>query len=320
MINLPSLRHLRHLAALDDHRHFGRAAKACFVTQSTLSASIKELEALLETALVDRSKRRVVLTPMGIETAESARRIIKEVEQLVDATRAAREPLSGTVRLGTIPTIGPFLLPRVLPSLREAYGSLKLYLVEDLTDRLVESLHRGQLDVVLLALPYDCGPVETLVLFEDPFVVGLPRQHALAKEARINPQRLWHADLLLLKDGHCLRDHALAACHLADRRVTERFEATSLPTLVQMVDNGLGTTLLPSLAVDAGLLVGTNLVTRSLLPNAPARKVGLIWRRGTGRRNEFRLLAKEIAARAKPKPNAPAETSKGAREMITVSP
>ncbi|MFZ1091187.1 MAG: hydrogen peroxide-inducible genes activator [Xanthobacteraceae bacterium] len=306
MMNLPSLRHLRHLTALEDHRHFRRAAEACHVTQSTLSASIKELETLLETALVDRSKRRVVLTPIGVETTERARRIIKEAEQLVEATRASREPLTGTVRLGAIPTIGPFLLPRVLPGLREAYGKLKLYLVEDLTDRLIESLHRGQLDVVLLALPYDCGAVETLVLFEDPFVVGLPRQHPLAKESRVDPQRLWHEDLLLLKDGHCLRDHALEACHLADRRVTEGFEATSLPTLVQMVDNGLGTTLLPTLAIDAGLLNGTNLVTRRLLPDGPARKIGLIWRRGTGRRNEFRLLAKEIAERAKPKSKAPA--------------
>jgi LysR family transcriptional regulator, hydrogen peroxide-inducible genes activator len=307
MMNLPSLRHLRHLTAVEDHRHFGRAADACHVTQSTLSASIKELETRLETALVDRSKRRVVLTPIGVETAERARRIINEAEQLVQATRASREPLTGTLRLGTIPTIGPFLLPRILPGLREAYGNLKLYLVEDLTDRLIEALHRGHLDVVLLALPYDCGAaVETLILFEDPFVVGLPRQHPLAKESRVDPKRLWHEDLLLLKDGHCLRDHALEACHLADRRVTEGFEATSLPTLVQMVDNGLGTTLLPTLAIDAGLLNGTNVVTRRLLPNDPARKIGLIWRRGTGRRNEFRLLAKEIAERAKPKSKAPA--------------
>jgi LysR family hydrogen peroxide-inducible transcriptional activator len=289
MMNLPSLRHLRHLTAVEDHRHFGRAADACHVTQSTLSASIKELETRLETALVDRSKRRVVLTPIGVETAERARRIINEAEQLVQATRASREPLTGTLRLGTIPTIGPFLLPRILPGLREAYGNLKLYLVEDLTDRLIEALHRGHLDVVLLALPYDCGAaVETLILFEDPFVVGLPRQHPLAKESRVDPKRLWHEDLLLLKDGHCLRDHALEACHLADRRVTEGFEATSLSTLVQMVDNGLGTTLLPTLAIDAGLLNGTNLVTRRLLPN------------------DFRLLAKEIAERAKPKSKAPA--------------
>jgi LysR family hydrogen peroxide-inducible transcriptional activator len=260
----------------------------------------KELEGVLEAALVDRTKRRVVLTPVGMEAVERARRIVREVEELANFANASREPLSGTLRLGTIPTIGPFLLPRVLPDLRKAYSQLKLYLVEDLTDRLIESLQRGQLDVVLLALPYDCGAVETVVLFEDPFVVGLQHEHPLAKEARVKPQRLWREDLLLLKDGHCLRNHALAACHLADRRMTEGFEATSLATLVQMVDNGIGTTLLPTLAVDGGLLLGTSLVTRPLIADGPARKIGLIWRRGTGRRNEFRLLARELAERAKP--------------------
>ena len=299
MINLPSVRHLRHLVALHDHRHFGRAAEACHVTQSTLSASIKELESVLQATLVDRSKRRVVLTPVGVEAVQRARRIIKEVEDLVGFTTASREPLSGTVRMGTITTVGPFLLPRVLPSLRAAYSNLKLYLVEDLTDRLLASLHRGELDVVLLALPYECGAVETVILFEDLFVVGLPRTHPLANEVGIKPQHLWGEDILLLKDGHCLRDHALVALRgLANRRRAE-FEATSLPTLVQMVDNGLGTTLLPTLAVDAGLLLGTSLVTRALLSDERARKIALIWRRGTGRRKEFRLLAKELAERAK---------------------
>ena len=307
MINLPSLRHLRHLTALHDHGHFGRAAEACHVTQSTLSASIKELEGVLETTLVDRSKRRVV-TPVGIETVERARRIVKEVEDLVSFTTASRDPLSGTVRMGTIPTVGPFLLPRVLPGLRESYGRLKLYLVEDLTDRHIDSLQRGQLDVVLLALPYDCGAVETAILFEDPFVVGLPREHLLAKETRVKAEHLWREDLLLLKDGHCLRDHALAACRLADRRVTEGFEATSLPTLVQMVDNGLGITLLPTLAVNAGLLLGTDLVTRPLLSHDAVRKIGLVWRRGTGRRDEFRLLAKELMERAKLKSKPAAQS------------
>jgi len=299
MINLPSLRHLRHLIALHAHGHFGRAAEACHVTQSALSASIKELETVLNTTLVDRTKRRVVLTPIGVETSERARKIVKEVEDLVGFTTASREPLSGTLRMGSIPTVGPYLLPRILPGLREAYGRLKLYLVEDLTERLIDSLHRGLLDVVLLALPYDCGAVETMVLFEDPFVVALPRTHRLANEARIKTQRLWCEDLLLLRDGHCLRDHALSVCSFADRRVTEGFEATSLPTLVQMVDNGLGTTLLPILAVDAGLLQGTNLVTRPLLAEEPTRKIGLVWRRGTGRRDEFRVLGKELSVRAK---------------------
>jgi LysR family transcriptional regulator, hydrogen peroxide-inducible genes activator len=294
MINVPSVRHLRHLTALHDHGHFGRAAEACHVTQSTLSASIKEFETILQVALVDRSKRRVVLTPVGIEAVERARKIVKEIDDLVSFASASRDPLSGTLRMGAIPTIGPFLLPRVLPGLRKAYGRLKLYLVEDLTDRLVDLLHRGELDVVLLALPYDCGPVEVFVLFQDPFVVALPSEHPLAQAERIKPQQLWQQDLLLLKDGHCLREHALEACRLADRSATESFEATSLATLVQMVDNGLGTTLLPKLAVDAGLLHGTSLVTRPLLGETPARKIGLVWRRGTGRRKEFRLLAKEL--------------------------
>jgi LysR family hydrogen peroxide-inducible transcriptional activator len=299
MISLPSVRHLRHLTALYDHGHFGRAAEACHVTQSTLSASIKEFESVVRVALIDHSKRGVVLTPVGVETVERARKIVKEIEDLVSFTTASREPLSGTLRMGTIPTIGPFLLPRVLPRLRDTYTRLKLYLVEDLTERLIASLHRGELDVVLLALPRECGAVETVVLFKDPFVVGLPRGHPLAKENGIKPQSLLGEDLLLLKDGHCLRDHALAALRrLANRRIAE-FEATSLTTLVQMVDNGLGTTLLPTLAVDAGLLLGTSLITRPLLTDEPARNIGLVWRRGTGRREEFRLLAKELTQHAK---------------------
>lgn len=252
---------------------------------------------MLQVTLVDRSKRRVVLTPVGVETVERARKIVKEVEDLVSFTTASRDPLSGALRMGTIPTVGPFLLPRVLPGLRETYSRLKLYLVEDLTDRLVSSLHRGELDVVLLALPRDCGPVETFILFEDPFVVALPREHPLAKESGIKPQLLLGEDILLLRDGNCLRDHALAALRrLGDQGLAE-FEATSLLTLVQMVDNGIGTTLLPTLAVDGGLLRGTNLVTRPLVSGELERKISLVWRRGTGRREEFRLLAKELSAR-----------------------
>jgi LysR family transcriptional regulator, hydrogen peroxide-inducible genes activator len=245
------------------------------------------------------SDRPEVGRPVGVEAVDRARKIVKEIDELVSFTNASRDPLSGTLRMGAIPTIGPFLLPRVLPGLRKAYGRLKLYLTEDLTDRLVDLLHRGELDIVLLALPHDCGPVEVFTLFEDPFVVGLPGEHPLARAGRIKPQQLWHQDLLL-KDGHCLREHALEACHLADRNARESFEATSLATLVQMVDNGLGMTLLPTLAVDAGLLCGTNLVTRPMLGDVSARRIGLVWRRGTGRRNEFRLLAKELAERAKP--------------------
>jgi LysR family hydrogen peroxide-inducible transcriptional activator len=297
MENLPSVRHLRHLIALADHAHFGRAAEAAFVTQSTLSASIKELENLLEATLVDRSKRTVVLTPLGVETVERARKIIADCEELARTVRTTREPLCGTLRLGAIPTISPFLLPRVLPDLRRAYGQLKLYLIEDQTARLIEALQEGQLDVALLALPYEAGAVETMDLFDDPLVAGLPAQHPLARETRIDPDDLLE-DLLLLKDGHCLRDHALSACRATGRK-GEGVEATSLPTLVQMVDNGLGTTLLPMLAVDAGVLYGTSIVTRPLRAENAKRKIGLVWRRGTGRQSEFELLAQELMKLAK---------------------
>ena len=299
MAPLPTLRQLRHLVALADHGHFGRAAASAAVTQSTLSASIKELEALLEAALVDRTRRQVVLTPLGRQTVERARRILADTEALALAARAQREPLTGTLRMGVIPTIAPYLLPGVLPGLRRSYRGLQLYLIEDLTPRLLEQLHVGQLDVVLLALPYDCGNVESAPLFDDRFLLALPPDHPLAKERRIDPERLRSEEVLLLRDGHCLREHALSFCNLADRRRTEAFEATSLPTLVQMVDNGLGITPLPQLAVDAGLLRGTSLVTRPLAAEEPGREIALVWRRGTGRREEFLLLAKELAERAK---------------------
>jgi LysR family hydrogen peroxide-inducible transcriptional activator len=298
MMNLPTLRQLQHLVALADEGHFGRAAVACHVTQSSLSASIKELETQLEAALVDRTRRKVVFTPLGVETVARARRVIEGAEELARAARAARAPLSGDLRLGVIPTIGPFLLPTALPRLRRAYPKLRLYLVEDLTARLVHDLQEGKLDAVLLALPYECGNVETRILFEDPFVVALPHDHALAKERSIAPSSLATPELLLLQDGHCLRDHALAACSQAGPQYGAVVEATSLPTLVQMVDNGIGMTLLPELAVDAGILRGTRLVTRPLQGMPPSRKIGLVWRRGTGRQEEFELLAKELAAHA----------------------
>jgi LysR family transcriptional regulator, hydrogen peroxide-inducible genes activator len=260
---------------------------------------------VLDAALVDRTKRGVVLTPVGVEIVERARAIISDVEALVRSAAASQEPLSGLLRMGIIPTIAPYLLPNVLPGLREKFRRLQLYLVEDLTERLINSLHRGSLDVVLLALPYECGDVETTILFEDPFVVALPHAHPLTRKARLNPESLWNENVLLLKDGHCLREHALAACRLADRRHTEGFEATSLATLVKLVDNGFGVTLLPTLAVDAGLLSGTRVVTRPLLGDLPARQIGIVWRRKTGRGAEFRLLSSELSRRAQSEPTSP---------------
>lgn len=294
MANHPTLKQLRHLAALAEHGHFGRAAKAAHVTQSTLSASLKELEQTLGAALVDRTQRRVVFTPLGREVVERARRLLDEAEALSDLARARGKPLSGPLRMGVIPTISPFFLPRVLPGLRRAYPSLQLHLVEDQTARLVEHLNGGKLDVLLLALPYEIPSGESAPVLRDAFSLVCPKDHPLAKSGTVPPTALRHETLLLLRDGHCLRGHALEACALADRRDSASVEATSLHTLVQMVDNGLGVTLLPQIAIDAGILRGTNLVARPLDGPRAARELGLVWRRGTARKAEFELLAKEL--------------------------
>ncbi len=298
---LPSLRQLRHLVALADARHFGRAAEATHVSPSALSDSIKELERLLDATLVDRAKRRVTLTPVGEATVERARRLVADAEALTRAASAAKAPLTGTLRLGVIPTVAPFLLPPVLPGLRRAYPDLRLFLTEDLTGNLVRPLHEGRLDLLLLALPYDAGAVETAVLFDDAFLLALPRGHELARFDRVPAACIPSDELLLLRDGHCLTDHALAACRLTGRRAAAEFEATSLHTLVQMVANGLGVTLLPAMAVRAGLLRGTGLVARAIDGAGDSagavRQIGLMWRRGAPGQAEYRLLGDEITGR-----------------------
>lgn len=295
MVHLPSLRQLRHLVALADEAHFGRAAAACHVTQSTLSASLMALEELLGAPLVDRTSRKVVFTPLGNEVVGRARKLLIDAEELALAAKAAAEPLSGLLKLGAIPTIGPFLLPAVLPRLRRRFPRLKLYLREDLTARLFEMLDRGELDVALIALPYEAPNVEAHALFDDPFVVAMPRDDARAKLRRISPSALSSGPLLLLAEGHCMRGHALSACRLPRSADATSLEATSLLTLVQMVENGLGTTLLPQLAIDGGLLRGSKVITRPLEANAEKRSVGVAWRKGTRRAEEFALLGRAIA-------------------------
>lgn len=288
----PTLRQLRYLVALADAGHFGRAAEACAVTQSTLSTGLRELETVLGAALVDRTKRRVVFTMLGLDIAARARRLLSEVEELTLAARAAQEPLSGPLRLGVIPTVAPFLLPRVLPRLRRAYPKLALYLKEDLTARLCADLAEGRLDAVLLALPYACGSAETMELFEDRFLLACPAASRWGAKTRVPAGALKDETVLLLEDGHCLRDHALTVCRRSKKPEGNAFAATSLHTLVQMVANGLGVTLLPEMAIDAGILKGTGLVARPLEGERAQRQIGLAWRRGTGRRAEFESLGR----------------------------
>ncbi|MCA3267517.1 MAG: hydrogen peroxide-inducible genes activator [Azospirillum sp.] len=294
MIHLPTLKQLRHFAALADTRNFGRAAAASNVTQSTLSASIQELEAILDAPLVDRTKRKVVFTPLGERVLARARALLADAEELAREAQAARAPLTGELRLGVIPTVSPFLLPRVLPRLRRAYPKLKLFLIEDQTARLIAKLGDGALDCALIALPYAATNIESRSLGEDRFRLVVPKGHALAKSKTVKPAAARAETLLLLEDGHCLKDHALSACGLSAPRARDAFGATSLFTLVQMVDNGLGVTLLPDLAIDAGLLKGTALAAVPV-DGAPSRELALVWRKGTARAPEFRLLADALA-------------------------
>ncbi len=291
--HLPTLRQLRYLVALAEHRHFGRAAEACLATQSTLSAGLQELESLLGVTLVERTKRKVLMTPLGHEVAARARDLLRGAEDIADLARAHGKPLTGSLRLGVIPTIAPFLLPRVLPGLRRLYPDLKLALREDLTARLLERLVNGDLDAAVLALPYEAAEVEMEALFTDPFVLACPSGHPLAAQETVSSADLAHTDLLLLEEGHCLRDHALAACSLPAPRRGEGILGTSLGTLVQMVASGMGVTLLPRLAVEAGVLIGTDLVTRPL-SGGGARRLGLAWRKSSARKDEFRLLGKAL--------------------------
>src|SRR5689334_1499857 len=212
----PSLRHLRYLVALSDTLHFGRAAEACFVTQSTLSAGLKELESQLGVTLVERTKRRVMMTPLGTEMVARARRLLSAAGEIADLARAASEPLAGPLNLGVIPTVAPFLLPKVLAKVRKTHPKLKLHLVEDLTARLLERLVAGELDLALIALPYRAPEIETLELGDDPFLLATAPDHPLAGHEHVEPGELEKAPLLLLEEGHCLRDHALAACRLAE--------------------------------------------------------------------------------------------------------
>lgn len=290
-----TLRQLRYLVALADTLHFGRAASACHVSQPSLSAQIQQLEELLGTPLVERTKHRVLLTPAGEGAVERARAILGQVDDLSQAVRAAGRPLAGTLRLGVIPTSGPYLLPKVLPALREAYPDLKLYLREDLTDRLLDRLRAGELDLALLALPVVEPGVDMLPLYTETFLVAFPRGHRLDNADQVAEGELRDETLLLLEDGHCFRDQALDVCALSGAQAGDGFAATSLTTLVEMVAGGLGLTLLPALAAPT-LAAGGQVSLRPFTAPAPSRTMALVWRKGSPRTADIRRLAAVIAA------------------------
>lgn len=289
-IALPSLRQLRYLVVLAEKLSFRGAAEVCFVTQSTLSAGIKELESALGAQLVERDRRSVRLTQVGEEVVARARRLLAEAADLVQAVQAAGAPLSGELRLGAIPTIAPFVLPRALPSLRKRFPRLRLYLREDQTGRLLEQLRAGQLDAALIALPYETAELQVRELFDDGFRLVTRRDHPLAALASVTMHRLDLSEVILLEEGHCLREHAIEACGKARGKRTG-IEATSLPTLLQMVEGGLGVTLLPETALKSGILAGTRLVARPFSGSVPARTLALVSRATVARSADLDLLA-----------------------------
>ena len=296
-VHLPTIKQLQYLVALRQHGHFGKAAEACFVTQSTLSAGLRELETLLGITLVERTRRVVRFTPLGLKVADKAQRVLRESEELADLARSEGQPLTGELRMGVIPTIAPFLLPAMLPRLRQEWPSLKLFLREETSQSACDALHRGQLDCVLLAMPYACGDVEIADLFDDPLYVAFPKGEA-PRATEIDPSAIDESRLLLLEDGHCLKDHALSACNRPELRAEAMMMGTSLHTLVQMVDNGLGQTFVPAMAIESGILDGTGIVARRLRSHHNYRRIALAWRRSSPRDEEFQLLAgtlREIA-------------------------
>ncbi len=290
-MKFPTLKQLRYFLALVDTGHFGKAAERCFVSQSAFSNAIKELEITLDAELVDRTNRSVTITATGQQVAVQARLVLRDVESLVESARGQREPLTGDLRLGVIPTIAPFMLPDALPRLRRQYPELRLLLTEDQTDRIYERLMDGDLDVLLLALPWPMRGVEELPLFRDAFCLACHKdtKHVDAENYRFN--RLASESILLLEDGHCLRDHALAACRIRNTQKVQPFGASSLLTLIEMVDADLGVTFLPEMARGSTLLRNTG-VGLHTMSEASYRTIGLAWRKGSRRSDEFRLLGR----------------------------
>lgn len=304
-----NLRDLKYLIAVADHRHFGRAAAASFVSQPTLSTQLRKLEDELGVSLIERAPRKVMLTPIGMEIVERARRVVSEVEQMKEAARRSRRPEAGAVRLGIFPTLGPYLLPHVIPPIRERYPDLQLLLVEEKSDELLARLRDGRLDAAILALPMHDDQLHQEYLFEEPFVLAVPEQHRLAGQAALSVDDLANENLLLLEDGHCLRRQTLDVCHLAGAHEKSEFRATSLETLRQMVASNVGITLLPALAVQPPVTQPRHIRLLPFTGTQPSRRIAMFWRRSSamsgfleGLAAEFRSLPPALLAAPGPAP------------------
>ena len=292
-MNLPTVKQLKYFVALEKHQHFGNAAKACFVSQSAFSVAIKELESQLGTQLVDRTNKSVTITRMGREIANHARHCLRDLEYLAEVAHSDQQPLTGRLNLGVIPTIAPFVMPHLLPKLRNAYPELKLYLREDTTRALHRRLIEGELDLILIALPFKLSNVEILPLYKDRFYLACHKETKLLDPENYSPSRLPKESVILLEDGHCLRDHALSACKIRNQDTVSQFAASSLLTLVSMVDSDIGLTYLTEMAQNSSLLNDTDINVYPLTEKS-FREIGLAWRKGSAREEEFKMLGETI--------------------------
>ena len=278
-----NLRDLRYLVALAEERHFGKAAERCFVSQPTLSAQVRKLEDYLGVPLVERQPKRVSLTPTGEKVVERARRVLQEADAIVEVARTERDPLAGPLKVALIPTVGPYLLPQVVGPLRKAVPRLKLMLYEYQTAPLLEKLRAGEVELGIIALPMPTEGLETAPLYDEPFTLAVPAGHALADRERVKLDDIKDETLLLLEDGHCLRDHALEVCSRIRLNQEQDYRATSLETLRQMVAAGHGITLLPELAAAAPVGTARGLRIKPFARPAPVRTIGAVWRKSTTR-------------------------------------
>ncbi len=290
-MKLPTIKQLRYFVALTEIGHFGQAAESCFVSQSAFSNAIQELESLLDVQLVDRTNRSVTITGTGQKVATQARLCLRDMESLVEIARGNRQPLTGDLHLGVIPTIAPFMLPAALPKLRKKFPNLQLFLHEEQTQRIYERLMDGELDLLLLALPYDMRGVEVTPLFRDRFALAYREGTSRVDPENYRFNRLDPDSILLLEDGHCLRDHALAACKIRNTQKVRRIGASSVLTLVEMVDADLGITFLPEMARDSSILRNTRVKLQPLGDNS-YRTSGIAWRKGSRRTEEFDILGR----------------------------
>lgn len=289
----PTFKQLKYLVTLHRTMHFGKAAEECAVSQSTLSSGIQELETLLGITLVERTKRNVMFTPLGLDIVGRATEILNSVNDLTQLAARTKAPLSGPMTLGVIPTVAPFILPKIMPDLRQNFPDLELSLVEAKSADLCEKLRAGEIDLVLYALPFSCGHLEELPLFDDPFLAIYPKGYDGVEKLTLDD--LKGESVLLLDEGHCLRDHALSACRLMEKDATSKALAgTSLYTIVQMVASGFGMSLIPLMAVESGILEGSSIDQVSFEDPAPSRKIGLVWRDSDPRSKDFKAIGEVI--------------------------